>query len=554
MVTVIIRKTVSTVLILLMAQASAATILLASPSLQIQSASSSQASNGRDTAIEILRKKVLLLDAYPYIAFMWPEPLMPGDYITTSYFPENNTYLIETVTWFFWIEDSPYEGFAHDTRYVFIENVTGDYIVAKASWWPKLNGVDLWPTPSDYWNTTYWVNSTIPYSNSTFQYSLASSSQLDSSSACVLSSFYKSNVVSNVQSPGKKREVIIEGPDKQGHMRKNAENWYKLFKNDFGYIDVEIIYLSPKKDRAHVDKISTKANVEATLKNLGVGGADELKPCDQLSIYITAHGADKTKKNARALAGGDTLTDDELDTLVCKIKDGVHITIVIQGCYSGSFIDNLKKHKKKVEVVITATDDKTTSYGDLDNPALEKMKDLKKKWLDEDVTPTPDPNDDCTTKHDEGSEFSSGLIEDLKALAKKFKEGKITRKELYRQAFKTAKEKDAALLNQGLLKQMSEIKKALEKLLKKIEEGKIPPEADLKEELKKEYDSVKCTEEKPENPQLYFVIEYGGIATPVDKLALVARYIALAVALVAVTVGTVYVTKRRSRKAVVPKP
>ena len=49
-------------------------------------------------------------------------------------------------------------------------------------------------------------------------------------------------------------------------------------------------------------------------------------------------------------------------------------------------------------------------------------------------------------------------------------------------------------------------------------------------------------------------VPVGGIATPVDKLGLLAPYIALAIAVVAITIGAAYARKRWLGKAVVQKP
>ena len=49
-------------------------------------------------------------------------------------------------------------------------------------------------------------------------------------------------------------------------------------------------------------------------------------------------------------------------------------------------------------------------------------------------------------------------------------------------------------------------------------------------------------------------IPVGGIATSVDKLGLLAPYIALAIAVVAITIGTVYAWKRWLGKAIVETP
>ena len=118
-----------------------------------------------DEAAQILLDNIIKPDElnYDLIAFMWPEPLNPGDTIT----PHDllgNTYVMEDNTWFFWVNDFPFAMFSHPTRYVFIDASTGDYTIEIEGWWPQLNEEDLWGTPEEYWDKNYWVYST--YENS----------------------------------------------------------------------------------------------------------------------------------------------------------------------------------------------------------------------------------------------------------------------------------------------------------------------------------------------------------------------------------------------------
>ena len=62
-----------------------------------------------DEATQILLDNIIKPDElnYDLIAFMWPEPLNPGDTIT----PHDilgDTYVMEENTWFFWVNDFPF--------------------------------------------------------------------------------------------------------------------------------------------------------------------------------------------------------------------------------------------------------------------------------------------------------------------------------------------------------------------------------------------------------------------------------------------------------------
>lgn len=384
---------------------------------------------GKDEAIQILINEVIIPEnlTFDLIAFIWPELLNSGDIINPFYPPEN-VYYIENVTWFFWIDVAPYAQFAHPTAYVFIDASTSQYEIVSEDWWPQLNGVDLWGTSEQYWNTYYWVFSTYtgpipPASTSEFQ--------VTGETIRIAS--------------GKKRELIIQGSDRDD-FKKDTDNWYKLFKDKFGLDPkTEIIRLGPEKV-GDINDTSTMENIEKYISDWGKGGKDELTPCDWLSIYISSHG--RESDGARQIKNG-WLTPKNISDLLCKINECVHITVVVQGCFSGKVVDELKNLPKKVEVVISATDGDSLSYEDLPD-GYEYLKRAVR-----DGKADADPNEATDT----GSEFTSGLIEDLEALANDFKEGKITRQELFQKAFKTAVEKDFAAMsekNKELMKKWSE--------------------------------------------------------------------------------------------------
>ena len=614
------------------------------------------------------------------IAYRWPEPLQEGDVITPlveagSVYKEQE-HIIESNKWFYWINDCPYAMFAHESRYVFVDEKTGDCEVKVEKWPPALNDVEMWPTPEDYWNPEYWVYSTLAtevnvvfeeahlpaftigtnpaydtvggysqfasylavngYNVSTidpgttiessildpvdvlvivapqgsystyevdaienwvkgggslllisewgnfsfqassiasrFDISLAgdaihdtdeyvggktywpyyhganilahyitdgvtrvemyagdgiesspadeirliitdsdgtatwedgspaygvpvmsafvdatvgsgrlliitdsnvwsSADDLDedgaidfydsdneilalnavdwlagahiytatsSSSYESISSSIRPNIAltNNALSQSAKRALIIEGHDPTGSLENASKLCYNLLLN-FTYTDKEILYITPKK-YDNTDYICTKENITNAIETL----SGNLSSGDTLWVYVFAHGdveRDGHTGYIELVNGSTLLYDWELNQSLGQITDGVDITVVIESCYSGSFMDDLWM-LDNVKVIITSTDWKSVSYTasrGLDPP--EKYKQIT-DW---------DWND--TNIQDEGGEFSSGLIEGLDELKEQFIDGEITLGELYLQAFKTAKERDAGYRNGDVL-------------------------------------------------------------------------------------------------------
>ena len=160
---------------------------------------------------------------------------------------------------------------------------------------------------------------------------------------------------------------------------------------------------------------------------------------DTLWVFIFSHGfTDRNNIHKGYVWAVDPLThlyDWELRRSLSQIADGVNITIVIEACCGGVFIDDLWA-LDNVKVIITATDWKSVAHSaskGIDPPKMYKRI-IDWDWND-------------TNIEDEGGEFSSGLMEGLEELRRQFMDGEINLGELYLQAFKIAKERDAGYQN-----------------------------------------------------------------------------------------------------------
>jgi len=382
-----------------------------------------------DTPDEVVIEVVIVPEELTtdVVTFKWPEPLQEGDVVTPSVSELGNEYRVSDTTWFYWINDYPYAMFAHDTRYVFVDAETLEYEVMVEKFPPALNGEEFWKVPEEFWNTENWVYTTgEDGSNGAYQSSM---SQGISSLASLAQSWTASD--QTLESQWTKRALIIEGHDPTGSGKNASELWYNSMV-EFGYSDQDIVYLTPV-NRDKTDAICTEQNVLGTIQNL----ANSLTPGDELNIFIFAHGYIEDDHHTGGIfldSWRAHLYDWELERELSQIQTGVNITVVIESCYSGSFMDNLWI-LDNVNVIITSTDWKSVSYTaskGIDPPRVYKnIEDLR-----------DDPNPE-----DEGGEFSSGLIQGLDELRQQYLGGTITFGELYVKAFLEAEELDAGYIN-----------------------------------------------------------------------------------------------------------
>ena len=120
---------------------------------------------------------------------------------------------------------------------------------------------------------------------------------------------------------------------------------------------------------------------------------------DTIFFYYTAHGAtdyldadgDGDPDESGIDMDAATLAN-KLNAITCELQ-----VIVLQGCKTGSFIDNLITAQTSKRIVITATDSTRSSYSDGDNN------------LDINTLNGPDDDGNPNNGNKDGSEFSSGF-------------------------------------------------------------------------------------------------------------------------------------------------
>jgi hypothetical protein len=333
-----------------------------------------------EAAGQIVLEEIVQPDSLDHevIVFVHADLLQPSDeliaYLPEGFEEESGSINIAEASWFFWIEDAPAARFAHPNRFVLVSSETGEHQVFDEEWWPVLDGEGLWVEEEDYWDENNWL-----YTNLVWRPVGSESEQRNSIFARTLFPVgYRLQGEFPAwwgnKSPGS--AIVINGwrpgeTDKL-NMELDADTMHDVLSEsgfDTTFFGPEQALL-PNPDRDHL-------YVRADINRWFSDKAGTMKAGETLVVYLVGHGS--VLSDGTGNAGG--FYETEFVSWLSRFDEGVHIIVVIDACFSGSFHNGLAPF---VDIVISATDSETYSYGDLDP--------------DEDPDPT-----------DRGGEFSSGF-------------------------------------------------------------------------------------------------------------------------------------------------
>lgn len=334
-----------------------------------------------EQAAGLVLEQVVQIEAVerPLIVFGLPDLLQAGDEIGPYQYRVDGepsevraATSLEGPAWFFWIDDSPGAMFAHPTRFVLVDASTGDLAVTEELWWPVLNGGGLWIGAEAYWDESNWVFSSEAYPPQEHR---------AASGASGLAKPFRNPAR---QSSGSQVGLVInlwqEDEQHGENFAANSDQMVKVLGDD----DFEATYFGPSNelipDEAHSGPPTNDA-LHSWFREQG----DNLTAGDTLVVYMTGHGSPNSLGRVSRIRFRDYLR---------QIPEDVNVIVVLQGCFSGSFIGVLQDH---ADIIATSTDATSISIGDLD-PLPE---DFINPWSWE-----PDVNPD-----DRGSEFTSGFVE-----------------------------------------------------------------------------------------------------------------------------------------------
>jgi len=348
----------------------------------------------QEEALELVLEEIVQPDQLgddPLVVFAWSEALRSGDvlhpYNILGEDPVPGLIEIKSESWFFWIEDEPYAQFGHPTRFVLIDIKSGEISTTEERWWPVLNGQGLWTDTAEYKNEENWA-----WSNVSFMEDGGSSSNVSSS---VLASRIPSQIELLTTEDGSRRALVINTTTEDQLGEDNSAEDAASMLGVLGKNDFETTYLGTEYDnnsnRAGVPFTPGKAGGTDPWEEELRKQADEMKPGDTLVVYIAGHG------DASRLGGGYISNENgeilsyELEEELGKFDPGVDVIVILQGCNTGAWINDLKD---VADLTMTATDADTSSYGDMD---------FVTSWISPLFLTDLNPLDD-------GSEYTSSLV------------------------------------------------------------------------------------------------------------------------------------------------
>jgi len=169
--------------------------------------------------------------------------------------------------------------------------------------------------------------------------------------------------------PGKVGQaiIVVAGGAKRENTRFSSSNKlaaqvYKIL-NTRGFTDDDIQYMNPYPPDINDDGYLDAERQDYDLKEAESDftkafdqAASSLKPDQQFVFYLHGHG----EKDYFQINDKYTLKAEDFRALLDKIPDGVEQVIILDTCYSGSFVDDLKGAKNRI--VITSTDDHSRAW------------------------------------------------------------------------------------------------------------------------------------------------------------------------------------------------
>ena len=299
------------------------------------------------------------------IVFGWPEPLTMEDELH-PYAVENLTLSGESIpvdqdAWLFWIEDVPAALFKHHTRFVLVDVETGEFSSSVQDWWPVLNGESLFVDDETYWDESIWI-----YSNLDWKPTPKSSSPRTLKSA--VSILPDIQVGETDTGHGLVVHGWSEGQSGGADLEASAFTMSIFLKNS-GFDTTTIGTDIQDRPGQIIDWILKKSEV--------------VKSGETVMIYLAGHGWE-TDQTGAVLLGEQKFWESDLVNWLDFFEPDVHVIVVVDACFSGSWIDGLRT---VADVTITSTSAHDYAYTDIDSEL--------------------DPNHD-----DIGTEFSSGFAED----------------------------------------------------------------------------------------------------------------------------------------------
>ncbi len=299
------------------------------------------------------------------IVFGWSDILTPDDelraYAADDFTIPGKAVSFTVDSWFFWVDDFPGALFVHPTRFVLVSAETGEISSSVLQWWLVVNSESLFVDDDTYWDESIWI-----YSNLEWKPTPKAFPTQSLKSAVPIKTHFQGGETDAGHG------LVVHGwaNGQSGGADLEASAFQmSIFLRNSGFDTTTIGTESQDRPGEIIDWLMKKSEV--------------VKPGETVMIYLAGHGGE-TEQTGAILLGQHTFWETDLVNWLDFFDPGVHVIVVVDACFSGSWIDGLRT---VADVTITSTSAYDYAYTDIDSEL--------------------DPNHD-----DIGTEFSSGFGED----------------------------------------------------------------------------------------------------------------------------------------------
>lgn len=259
-------------------------------------------------------------------------------------------------SWFIFIDEHPFQNWWHDCKYIFINSTDGNIKVINMKYPPNLLEMDVVQEKKVKKGILFDINELKKQTTK-------STSSMENNWAVIISG--GGSKYSNHERYWNDCSAIYSSLI---HIYGYRKDRIKVLISDGTNPDSDRLLINGGYDSSPLDLdgdglpdieyAATKNNLKAVFNNLGQTLSDK----DNLFIFTTDHGGSIGGNSTMVLWNNEIIYDYEFSNLLNSIKANT-INIVMEQCYSGGFIDDLKKDSR---VIATACKSDEVSYATSD--------------------------------------------------------------------------------------------------------------------------------------------------------------------------------------------
>ena len=279
---------------------------------------------------------------HDFIIFQHPDMLEPGDEVRPA-FPEGfggGGLVVESASYFFWIDDAPMAYFAKPNRFALVDTETFAVTASQEFFWPQLNGADLFTDDATYRDPESWAFSRFNV--------FGPPPTVGPAAAQGYHALRSAQAEEIPPTPANVCALVVNGWSAGQPLQADfaaSASVMAMFFADIGY--------------ARVDQLSAPANSALDFED-AVQALNTAAACNQVTVYFTGHAWENT-----LILGGEPYTAAQFVELIVRFA-ALRFQVILDASRSGSFLEALAQPLGNVTFIVTATGELGWAYGDID--------------------------------------------------------------------------------------------------------------------------------------------------------------------------------------------